>query len=79
MKKKNSLIIFTDLDGTLLHRETFKFDPIKDYIKELSVGSDNQNINPSIIKGFLIVAAVVVAFIIFNEFYALLSGKALVG
>ena len=35
MKKKNSLIIFTDLDGTLLHRETFKFDPIKDYIKEL--------------------------------------------
>ena len=33
-------------------------------IKELSVGSDNQNINPSIIKGFLIVAAVVVAFII---------------
>ena len=52
---------------------------MKDYIKELSVGSDNQNINPSIIKGFLIVAAVVVAFIIFNEFYALLSGKALVG
>ena len=35
LKKKNSLIIFTDLDGTLLHRETFKFDPIKDYIKEL--------------------------------------------
>ena len=35
MKNKNSLIIFTDLDGTLLHRETFKFDPIKDYIKEL--------------------------------------------
>ena len=52
---------------------------MKDYIKELSAGSDNQNINPSIIKGFLIVAAVVVAFIIFNEFYALLSGKALVG
>ena len=40
-----------------------------------SVGS----FNPSIIKGFLIVVAAVVAFIIFNEFYALLSGKALVG
>ena len=52
---------------------------MKDYIYELSVGSVNQNINPSIIKGFLIVAAAVVAFIIFNEFYALLSGKALVG
>ena len=33
MRKKFSLIIFTDLDGSLLHRETFKFDPIKDYIK----------------------------------------------
>ena len=35
MRKKFSLIIFTDLDGSLLHRETFKFDPIKDYIKNL--------------------------------------------
>ena len=35
MEKKFSLIIFTDLDGSLLHRETFKFDPIKDYIKDL--------------------------------------------
>ena len=34
MKNKNSLIIFTDLDGTLLHRKTFKFDPIKDFIKD---------------------------------------------
>ena len=35
MEKKFSLIIFTDLDGSLLHRDTFKFDPIKDYIKDL--------------------------------------------
>ncbi len=35
MEKKFSLIIFTDLDGSLLHRETFKFDSIKDYIKDL--------------------------------------------
>ena len=35
MKKKLTIAIFTDLDGSLLHRDTFKFDPIKDYIKNL--------------------------------------------
>ena len=35
MNKKFSLIIFTDLDGSLLHRDNFKFDAIKDYIKSL--------------------------------------------
>ena len=35
MSKKFSLIIFTDLDGSLLHRDNFKFDAIKDYIKNL--------------------------------------------
>ena len=35
MSKKFSLIIFTDLDGSLLHKENFKFDEIKDYIKSL--------------------------------------------
>ena len=35
MTKKFSLIIFTDLDGSLLHRDNFKFDEIKDYIKDL--------------------------------------------
>ena len=35
MKKKHSVIIFTDLDGTLLNRDTFKFDEIKDYINKL--------------------------------------------
>ena len=29
------MIIFTDLDGSLLHRDNFKFDEIKDYIKNL--------------------------------------------
>ena len=28
-------LIFTDLDGTLLHRDTFKFEEIKDYLKQL--------------------------------------------
>ena len=35
MKKKFTYIVFTDLDGSLLHRDTFKFDPIKDFIKSL--------------------------------------------
>ncbi len=29
------ILIFTDLDGSLLHRDTFKFEEIKDYIKKL--------------------------------------------
>ena len=29
------ILIFTDLDGSLLHRDTFKFDKIKDYIVSL--------------------------------------------
>ena len=33
--KKFVVAIFTDLDGSLLHRDTFKFDPIKNYIKNL--------------------------------------------
>ena len=28
-------LIFTDLDGSLLDRDTFKFDEIKDYLKKL--------------------------------------------
>jgi len=35
LSKKFSLIIFTDLDGSLLNRDNFKFDKIKDYIKSL--------------------------------------------
>jgi len=35
LKKKFLLIIFTDLDGSLLHRDNFRFDSIKDYIKRL--------------------------------------------
>ena len=35
MKNKKNIIIFTDLDGSLLDNKTFKFDVIKDYIKKL--------------------------------------------
>ena len=35
MEKIFKVLIFTDLDGSLLHRDTFKFDEIKDYLKQL--------------------------------------------
>ena len=35
MKKKHTILIFTDLDGSLLDRDTFKFDTIKNYVKSL--------------------------------------------
>ena len=35
MKKLFKVLIFTDLDGSLLHRDTFKFDEIKDYLRQL--------------------------------------------
>tara|TARA_B100000123_G_scaffold230094_1_gene179588 strand:- start:584 stop:1384 length:801 start_codon:yes stop_codon:yes gene_type:complete len=35
LSKKFSLIIFTDLDGSLLHRDNFRFDEIKDYLKKI--------------------------------------------
>ncbi len=35
MNNKFTIVIFTDLDGSLLHRDTFQFDTIKDYIKSL--------------------------------------------
>ena len=35
MSKKFLTIIFTDLDGSLLHRDTFKFDSIKNFIIDL--------------------------------------------
>ena len=35
MRKKFKVIIFTDLDGSLLHRDNFEFDSIKDYIISL--------------------------------------------
>ena len=32
---KNKILIFTDLDGSILDRDTFKFDQIKQYMKKL--------------------------------------------
>ena len=35
MNANNKVLIFTDLDGSLLDRDTFKFDKILNYIKDL--------------------------------------------
>ena len=35
MKQKKQIIIFTDLDGSLLDKDTFEFDEIEDYFREL--------------------------------------------
>ena len=35
MKQKKQIIIFTDLDGSLLNKDTFRFDEIEDYFREL--------------------------------------------
>ena len=40
MYSNSSILIFTDLDGTLLDRDTFKFDSIKIFLNELK----NKNI-----------------------------------
>ena len=37
MKQKKQIIIFTDLDGSLLDNDTFEFDEIEDYFRELSI------------------------------------------
>ena len=39
MKQKKQIIIFTDLDGSLLNKDTFRFDEIEDYFRKLiSIG-----------------------------------------
>ena len=40
MYSSSSILIFTDLDGTLLDRDTFKFDGIKTFLNVLK----NENI-----------------------------------
>ena len=35
MKQKKQIIIFTDLDGSLLNKDTFRFDEIENYFREL--------------------------------------------
>ena len=52
---------------------------LKEYMHELKQGMDNMSVPNNLVKIFLIIAATVVAFIIFNEIYFTIAGKALIG
>ena len=52
---------------------------IGEYMKELRTGMGDSDISENVVKIFLIIAATVVAFIIFNEVYFEITGKALIG
>ena len=52
---------------------------ISEYMIELKTGMEGMNLSSSLVKSFLIISALVVAFIIFNEIYFEIAGKALIG
>ena len=52
---------------------------LKEYMAELRTGMDNISLPDNLVKIFLIIAAAIVAFIIFNEIYFTIAGKALIG
>ena len=52
---------------------------IKEYMLELKQGMNGAEIHEGLVKIFLLIAASIVAFIIFNEIYFSLFGKALIG
>ncbi len=52
---------------------------IPNFMAELKIGMENANISSRLVQVVLTIAAAVVAFIIFNEIYAKIFGKALIG
>ena len=52
---------------------------ISEYMIELKTGMEGMNLSSSLVKIFLIISALVVAFIILNEIYFEIAGKALIG
>ena len=52
---------------------------VKNFISQLSVGMEKENINPILVKILFAISAVVVGFIIFNEVFAKLTGNAIIG
>ena len=52
---------------------------ISNYLAELKNGMEGKNVSPQLVKAILTIAAAVVAFIILNEVYAEIFGKALIG
>ena len=52
---------------------------ISNYLAELKNGMGEKNFPPQLVKAILTIAAAIVAFILFNEVYAEIFGKALIG
>tara|TARA_Y100000034_G_scaffold34421_2_gene42241 strand:- start:85 stop:1461 length:1377 start_codon:yes stop_codon:yes gene_type:complete len=52
---------------------------IEDYMKELRTGMGDTNISKRLVRKLLTISALIVAFIIFNEVYAEIFGKSLIG
>jgi SNF family Na+-dependent transporter len=52
---------------------------LKEYMNELREGMNNMSVPDKLVKTFLIIAAAIVGFIIFNEIYFTIAGKALIG
>jgi NSS family neurotransmitter:Na+ symporter len=52
---------------------------VSNYLVELKNGMEGKNVSPQLVKAILTIAAAVVAFILFNEVYAKIFGKALIG
>jgi NSS family neurotransmitter:Na+ symporter len=52
---------------------------ISNYLAELKNGMEGKNVSPQLVKAILTIAAAVVAFILLNEVYAEIFGKALIG
>ena len=52
---------------------------ISNYLAELKNGMEGKNVSPQLVKAILTIAAAVVAFILLNEVYADIFGKALIG
>ena len=52
---------------------------ISNYLAELKNGMEGKNVSPQLVKAILTISAAVVAFILLNEVYAEIFGKALIG
>jgi SNF family Na+-dependent transporter len=52
---------------------------ISNYLAELKNGMGGKSFPPQLVKAILTIAAAIVAFILFNEVYAEIFGKALIG
>jgi SNF family Na+-dependent transporter len=52
---------------------------LSNYMSELKIGMGKIDLSPLLVKTLLTIAAAIVAFIIFNEIYFEITGKALIG